>query len=198
MKKQMVIDIETMGVNDRAPILSIGMVAMTSTIQKSHYANVRWREYDFPEYRNKFQSDFSTIAWWMRLGDAAKKFLATDNSGCSLRAFCSAIRDFYLQNNCGEIWANHPQFDVKLVEYAFRICNYPIPWLYNQVFDTATIKQYIPQNIKDEFKKRYVQHYALDDALYEAECLRWWQENMSRCLCDTAPDPELDDEGSLA
>lgn len=173
--KRMVVDIETLGVNSRSPVLSIGAVILAKDLSIEDRVRdiIEWRIdaslYDY--FNGSFVVDFSTIKWWVDQKLTAKKTAFTGSESPGI--VCQELADIYREAECGEIWANHPQFDVVILENLFKQYDVKVPWNYYDVFDTATIKLFLSQLKRDEFKNDLVAHVASDDAIYEARCLQW-------------------------
>ncbi|OYW60916.1 MAG: hypothetical protein B7Z40_19340 [Bosea sp. 12-68-7] len=62
----------------------------------------------------------------------------------TLAAALVKLSDFIRINKPERVWANGAVFDIGILEHAYRSKGLVIPWKYNQVRDSRTIRQEIP------------------------------------------------------
>jgi len=170
---RLVVDIETLGINSNSPVLSIGAALLRS--DQDEIEAFEWG-INIDEYTNSddiFVADQSTLDWW-EAKEGSKEYKTAFNGKLSIVGACDNLRDFYIKNKCKEIWANHPHFDITILENLFKYCHTEIPWKYYEVFDTATlVKPFFPESMKKEYWKGLIPHIASHDAKYEAKCLQY-------------------------
>jgi hypothetical protein len=163
------IDLETLGNTPTSVIASIGVVKFDlkkdvdlSTAEV--YTEVVNRESCI---KQGLTMDVSTVEWWVKQGESAKRIFGT--SGVELKTVLCQLRDWMRiwEDKEAQVWSNGANFDIPILENAYKRCGLDIPWKYYQTRCFRTIKALYP-NIKLENKNA---HTALDDALYQAEYL---------------------------
>jgi hypothetical protein len=154
---RVMIDIETLGLDPGAAILSI--------------AAVRFDEEGLGESFGRSVSlatcqeagltiDAETLEWWLEQDTAAKMILT---GGVSLSEALLEFDDFY--GDADEIWANSPSFDCELLERAYAAVGETEPWAFHEERCYRTLKS-LP--IAPELDHKGVEHDALDDARHQA------------------------------
>lgn len=166
--KHILIDIETLGRESFAPLVSIGAVEFKpeegQTLGREFYQVVSLSE----TVNSSFMVDVETIKWWMQQSDKAREVFK--ESGQSLQSTLLMLSQFITQIANGEdfrVWSRG-RLDFEVLENNFRRKSISIPWKYNQIRDSRTfieeLKDYCPcfQEINDN------EHNALSDAAFEA------------------------------
>lgn len=105
----------------------------------------------------------STIAWWMKQSDEARKVFNEPSVHIAI-----ALQDFakWLPEDC-KMWGNGAAFDNAILSHAYKKCFQPQPWAFwdDRCYRTvaaATDVRRVQQG---------VHHNALDDAISQAEHL---------------------------
>ena len=155
------VDIETLGLNPDAIVLSIGAVRWTlkgGIIGKFHEAlhlGAQKGRTLTPE----------TIQFWI---DQPRNF-GLDNTHRYLPSTSlQHLREFiclYWTSKKSTIWAQGPQFDITILEHMYKEQELPIPWEYNSVRDVRTLWKLFPY--KSDVPNAH-KHNALEDARTEA------------------------------
>lgn len=158
--KNVMIDIETMGVENNAAIISIGAVEFDVTgLGNEFYRTVHLES----SCKNGGVISPSTVLWWMDQDEKAKKQLAQE-SNISIEMALNDL-NFFLAKKDQLIWANSPSFDCVILKSAYENAGAPVPWFYNQERDFRTFKSLYPGiQITDE----ETAHNALCDARWQA------------------------------
>ena len=158
--KNVMIDIETLGLKTTAPVVSIGAC---------------WFEAggsEFPSWSSQIDLDDSirhgvpeggTFRWWLERGwEAQRKTLF----GRAL------LRDALIELACKIdrdtlVWANSPQFDIVILERCYWESGIPVPWVYKNLRDMRTIRGL---GVVDDSEIPTVgdKHTAEDDAVWQA------------------------------
>ena len=152
-----VIDIESLSLQPNAVILSIGAVAEN--------AEKFYQELDWKSQLKTRHVDATTCMWW---GNQPKDDCPL-NGGWSLRESMFDLKDWL--EPYGEdvvIWARGPQFDIVVLENAFREVGAPIPWNYKNIRDVRTALSLSSIPMLFEPKKK---HNALYDAIADMQNL---------------------------
>ncbi|WEF11974.1 3'-5' exoribonuclease [Pectobacterium actinidiae] len=136
------IDLETMGKNPRAPIASIGAVFFnpkTGELGEQFYCRVDFENDMF----NGAVPDGDTIKWWLRQSSDARAELIRDDATPVLGAV-SAFSDWLTDNaeslETLHVWASSPSFDCTILKAAFERTDTDITWNYWNEMDVRTIK----------------------------------------------------------
>lgn len=169
------IDIETLGKNSNAIIVSIGAVAFdpeTGEIGDTYYNVIS----PYSSEAWGLRPDMSTIIWWMRQSPEARdalfgKDVEWDTLKPALEKLSLFINNVRGTGPAPYIWARDPDFDCKLLQNAFEKCNVKVPWQYNKCLSCRTAEYYFKEKYKSVPVSRGVYHHALDDAIYQAKCV---------------------------
>lgn len=172
MITDVMVDIETLGTANNAPILAIGAVVFdprSGEIGDKFYASIALAsalEHGVPSG--------DTLRWWMEQGDDARR--EAFNGTKSLREALIDFATWYSDNARAAVWANGPSFDIAILETAFRGVGLSVPWPYNAPRDCRTIKALADGLVEIEPRSADVAHNALDDAIWQARCVAlMWQ-----------------------
>lgn len=154
---RIMVDIETLGLEPGAAILSIGAVWFDARgVEDTFYRSVSRESCE----RVGLTVDEDTVEWWQEQDEAAQEVLEDgDNIHDVLFDFSRWFDD------ADEIWANSPSFDCEMLEAAYGAVDLVEPWEYYQERDVRTIKE-LP--IAPELEQDGTEHDALDDATYQA------------------------------
>jgi hypothetical protein len=169
--KRIMIDIETLSLDPRALILSIGAVDFTGDkLVSEFYVGVNAYEQD----GNRHVSA-DTALWWIKQAmqnpDAATALLGGKHillpaALHELAAFCTPAG-----GDDQEVWFNGPQFDAVVLRSAYDASSIKCPWLYNQERDCRTIFKIAESKGWDSMSVDYTSftaHNALADAKIQA------------------------------
>lgn len=164
---QYMIDLETLGNTPTAVIASVGIVKFD--LRKDFefdlaemYAEVVDRE---SCVKAGLTMDVSTVEWWIKQGEKAKRIF--DKRGVNLKTVLLEIRDYMRlwENKDAGVWSNGANFDIPILENAYKLCDLEIPWKYHQVRCFRTLKSLYPNVTLENNNK----HDALSDAIYQAK-----------------------------
>lgn len=155
--ERVMVDIETLGLEPGAAILSIGAVRFDVDGLGDEF----YREISLSSCQGAgLEIDAETLDWWLSQDDAVTGILT---GGDSL--------DDVLESFCGwfpkgaEIWANSPSFDCEHLEVAFDAVGMTEPWEFRDERDVRTLRS-LPCAVDVEMLGD--EHDALDDAKYQA------------------------------
>lgn len=161
-KNNIMVDLETMGSGSNSAIISIGAVRFgDGKLQETFYTNINLQSC----IDAGLQMDASTIMWWMKQSDSARKAF---NSGVLLTEALTNFGTFILSKPNPEIWGNGVDFDNVLLANAYRVIKKQLPWKYWNNRCYRTIKGLNPHVGID---RAGTAHNALDDAKTQAEHL---------------------------
>lgn len=164
--RHVMVDIETMGTNPDAAIVSIGAVLFNPLIgkisNKTFYVELEW----VPQGRC---IDPETIKWWRTQPRVAQQAL------CGLDDLQEVLGAFtqWLPKDC-KVWGNGPTFDISILEHAYRQHKIDIPWKYWNVRDCRTVlDMYESKRGGLNRKVSGTKHNALDDAIHQAQTISY-------------------------
>ena len=161
------VDLETLSTRCNAAILSIGAVRFDL---EGNLGQLFYRIVDL-DSNTSFQRhiDSKTMLWWMKQGkeaqDAVFQAPGTVSLDAGLKDFSSWLAGF----EYGRIWCRGAAFDIPILESAYLAVGSSAPWPYYSVRCARTLEDTAPEVFKPP--RRGVRHNALDDAVYQAECV---------------------------
>ena len=159
MKTQIMLDLETLGNKPGSVIVAIGAVKFgNGEILDSFYERV-----DAESCVNLgLRMDVSTVLWWMKQNDDARKEITQPGGKLSevLMRFAAWVNDLG-----AEVWGNGASFDNVLLSDAYDRAQLPRPWKYYNDRCYRTVK-----NLRPEVPmiRGGTHHNALDDAKSQA------------------------------
>lgn len=168
MTTHYMLDIETLGTQPDAVVLSIGMVAFTA----AHGITGRW--YARVDIDDQLASgakiDASTLAWWATQDRSAQieAFAPGNDRLCPWLALSRLCTFFEEQRGDmhARVWANAPAFDCTILRRMAARCTYPVRWDYRDERCYRTVRAIY--NDVAPVASGLGAHHALDDAEYQA------------------------------
>lgn len=150
------VDLETLDVQPSATILSIGACVISHLPQPERfYVEV---DVDTQYMRTRSQS---TMDWWAQ--QKTPMPIGTIPLHSALTSFEQWLQSL---NATPIIWCKGTDFDISILNHAYRSLYIPVPWKYSNVRDLRTVFKLA--NHKPAYE---VQHIAVQDALCQAEDL---------------------------
>lgn len=156
--KNIMIDIETMGNTANAAIISIGAVYFD---EKQTGAEFYKRVSLESSVMAGLEMDASTVLWWLKQSDAARKEF--EAKGDPIFLVLKKLSEF-IEPDCF-IWGNGASFDNVIVANAYTKCNMKTPWKFYNNRCFRTLKNLVP-NVA--ILKNEIKHNALEDAKWQA------------------------------
>lgn len=173
-------DIETTGVRPGCRVLSIGLavfyvvngegtIGRTTTI--------------YPSLTDQAGiDDPSTMDWWSTQSPEARGVFADNHiNGVTVgkafelfKEYIQNVVDWHKSLNDGAekvnvcIWGNGATFDNSIVQRMFEAKGYPVPW---NTFGDRCYRTAFNMLGRPSLPREGVHHNALDDAIYQAQCL---------------------------
>lgn len=174
-KRNLMLDIETLGAFMNAPVVTIGACffnPMTGEVGDKFY-----RKIDMADAMRFGTVDPETLRWWLKQDPAAQKELTS--GVLKLSKALSDLVAFYNSGNDAAIWGNGPTFDITILDYAYWKClGQKAPWPFWNVRDVRTVVQLAEGLVKKPaaFTKGGVAHNALDDCIFQVGYVsKMWQ-----------------------
>lgn len=156
--KDVMIDIETMGVRSTSMIVQIGACYFdreTGEVGRTFKTNIQHNTDDFT-------IDWSTISWWLEREETARQSILGD--AVSIEEAVVTLRDFL--EDATYIWS-HATFDIPILLNAFDKCNEKFPIHYTKMRDIRTLVDIKNDNKKSTIPREGTHHDALDDCKYQ-------------------------------
>ena len=158
--KQIVVDLETLSTHPNACIVSIGAVLIEDMeITDTFYINVDGRT--CKEAGLHIEQD--TIKWWSEQSKEAQE--AWQKNPVPLQEAIDKFTLWYGKESI-PIWGYGANFDVVILESAYRALDMNIPWKFWDISCLRTL-----MNVLDKRLPKANNHNALDDATAEAKVL---------------------------
>ncbi|MCQ1671261.1 3'-5' exoribonuclease [Escherichia coli] len=165
----LMIDLETMGKNPDAPIISIGAIFFDP--QTGDMGPEFSKTIDLETAGGVIDRD--TIKWWLKQSREAQSAIMTDE--IPLDDALLQLREF-IDENSGEffvhVWGNGANFDNTILRRSYERQGIPCPWRYYNDRDVRTIVvlgKAIDFDARTAIPFEGERHNALDDARYQAK-----------------------------
>ncbi|EET2415182.1 exonuclease [Escherichia coli] len=165
----LMIDLETMGKNPDAPIISIGAIFFDP--QTGDMGPEFSKTIDLETAGGVIDRD--TIKWWVKQSREAQSAIMTDE--IPLDDALLQLREF-IDENSGEffvqVWGNGANFDNTILRRSYERQGIPCPWRYYNDRDVRTIVELgkaIDFDARTAIPFEGERHNALDDARYQAK-----------------------------
>ncbi|HAW6967058.1 TPA: exonuclease [Escherichia coli] len=165
----LMIDLETMGKNPDAPIISIGAIFFDP--QTGDVGPEFSKTIDLETAGGVIDRD--TIKWWLKQSREAQSAIMTDE--IPLDDALLQLREF-IDENSGEffvqVWGNGANFDNVILRRSYERQGIPCPWRYCNDRDVRTIVELgkaIDFDARTAIPFEGERHNALDDARYQAK-----------------------------
>ena len=163
------VDLETMGKNPDAPIISIGAIFFDP--QTGDMGPEFSKTIDLDTAGGVIDRD--VIKWWLKQSREAQSAILTDeipldDALLQLREFIDENSDeFFVQ-----VWGNGANFDNTILRRSYERQEIPCPWRYHNDRDVRTIVELgktIDFDARTVIPFEGVRHNALDDARHQAK-----------------------------
>lgn len=148
------IDIETLGTNNDACILTVA-AQIFDPLGHGYQEQFFYARVDIDSQPNR-SIDQSTIDWWSKQPTQSVEEAFCPDDRLSLPTVLEKLRP--LLWNSKRIWANGTTFDMNIIENAYKSLSMSLPWRYYCVRDARTIYSLYP-----DLRKTAASHHALED-----------------------------------
>lgn len=160
----MMIDIETLGVGESAPLFQIGACAFEPKGEVCDAIGIDVNLLDVI-LKTGFLPQKETVAWWQ-----TQRFPFLGNEK-SLTKSLAMLNEFFIQYKPEFVWANSPSFDLVILRRHYEAIGMTPLWLYWQELDQRTAK-WIYSSVNGNAPSRgNVSHDAKDDAVDQVNYL---------------------------
>lgn len=159
MPRNVMVDLETLGLSADSTIVSVGAVVFTKDgIEAEGYWPLHL---DQPDRH----ADLGTIKWWMQQDDAARSVFSEKTVVALRHALEELARQF---DKDTLIWCNGANFDEPMLAHAYKQAGLRTPWAYKNVRCFRTVRA---QHRDVDVGEQGTKHNALDDARWQAQTL---------------------------
>jgi len=156
------LDLETMGNNNRAAIIAVGAVAFDiNGVVDKFYQQVILES----SVSAGMQIDTSTILWWLKQSDAARSAFDNNEQSESLLNGLAAFTVWFNKVDGCEVWGDGAAFDNTILSSAYGLLKIQKPWKFWNDRCYRTIKNLYPDV---EMTRTGTHHNAVDDAESQA------------------------------
>lgn len=175
-------DIETTGIRPGCRVVSIGLAEF-------HISNgnetIGGTTTIYPSLTDQVGTDDEgTMRWWSTQPHEARSVFADNHiNGVTVKEAFEAFKEFIqdavdrhksLNGGVDEvkvcIWGNGATFDNSIVQRMFEAKGYPVPW---NTFGDRCYRTVFNMLGRPSLKRDGIHHNALDDAIYQAQCLMY-------------------------
>ncbi|EPE9126652.1 3'-5' exoribonuclease domain-containing protein [Escherichia coli] len=169
VRHHLMIDLETMGKNPDAPIISLGAIFFDP--QSGEMGPEFSKTIDLDTAGGVIDRD--VIKWWLKQSREAQSAILTDE--IPLDDALLQLREFIDENSCGfyvRVWGNGANFDNVILRRSYERQGIPCPWRYCNDRDVRTIVELgnsIGFDVRMTIPFEGVPHNALDDARHQAK-----------------------------
>lgn len=164
-KLDAMIDVETLGITERALIVELGLLLFDRDKAKIHSEHLfKIDLLSYQNYDNKFNMDISTILFWLNQSKAAQEKVFKENHrGCKVEDVFFDIN--VLLKDVNTMWC-HPSFDYKMFEHHLRVFKIQSNMPFYKVRDLRTAVDLANYDYKNHPFKG-TKHTSLDDCKYQ-------------------------------
>lgn len=173
--RHVMIDLETLGTGDFAPIVQIGAVRFDAD-----RVGRKWRQNILA--RDWSNIDGDTLLWWMRQDPEARARVFDQSEAMPLAAALHKFGNWLKSGGpVDTAWADSPSFDLRLLRQAWRRAGMVEPWpfTHRQERDLRTLKKlYGAETVEPQRGEGELVHDGADDAAFQAR----WVQGINRCV----------------
>lgn len=170
MTTHVMLDIETLGTRPGCAVLSIGAVEFDP--RGDGERNSLYCDIDAVDcQRFGLAIDADTVKWWMQQPDKAR--MAAVNGGSTLPAALGHLSAWLHPMTKLRLWTNGINFDLPILEAAYRACGITVPWSYRDGRDVRTLMELAGLTPADvPTIEGLVEHNALHDCLWQVKAVQ--------------------------
>lgn len=170
MSKDLMLDIESLGTNPDAPILSLGACWFNYDKPDIEPTGKIHVHFDVEEQCKKLGRiiDPSTVKWWFQQSDNARSAVFAPNP-TSFPSYFAQLSSFL--NAADTVWAKGPDFDCVLLKSLVDATGHYIKWPFWKHRCVRTMVNQFPE-LCAHVQMEGSAHNALVDAVYQANQIR--------------------------
>lgn len=174
-KIHIAVDLETIGVNTSAPLISLGVVLFTLGDDPKILDEQFYQVIDIDDAIKHGEVEGGSLKWWITNPHIdAKNALFGSTEVMTTKDTLLALNEFihkHADNRSPMIWGNGALFDVGILEDKYKKLGVEIPWHFSDISDLRTI-EYLAKSKEDydhtKMFENEIPHHALHDAIAQA------------------------------
>ena len=155
------IDIETLATSPDAHILTIA-AQVFDPLERDWLGNFYYARVDFESQENRVIEQ-STLSWWATQKESQKEAFAEEDRVPLSQALVELGKLIWKSKR---VWANGSNFDMTILEDAYKSHNMSLPWQYFHVRDARTV-----YSLVTGLNKYPASHHALEDCRRQIQLL---------------------------
>jgi hypothetical protein len=171
-KKHIAIDLETLGNGTNAVVVAIGACAFDAKHMTPFYTHITAQS----AVEAGLVMDASTVMWWLSQSDEARAALTRDD-GVPLTTALEDFAEWLSVYNVQGVWGNGIAFDNVILRNAYKAIGMLPPWQFRADRDMRTLvwehQELFDEDPREVVDKVGTDHNALDDALFQADVVRY-------------------------
>lgn len=170
MSTDLMLDIETLGINSTAPILSIGWCYFNYDQPELEPYNKGHAHFDVVEQCKKYGRviDPDTVRWWFNQSDNARSAVFAPRPS-SFQAFMAGLAAKL--DGADSVWAKGPDFDCVILKSLADACGFSYRWPFWKHRCVRTLCALFPE-LANSVAMEGTAHNALADAIHQANQVR--------------------------
>ena len=168
MTTHAMIDLETLGTNYDATVLTIGGVKFNPNKISDPFQEFYYK-FDVDEQTERGRKvDDDTLAWWGSQPKDVQEEAFGDANRMPVVDILKALKKWCV--GIDTLWCQGPAFDVVIMEHMYRQWNLIVPWPFWIVKDSRTLFGIMPEDPRK--KINFKAHNALEDCKVQALCVQ--------------------------
>lgn len=168
----LVVDLETLSTDKVQPVIleygisKIDFYWNSFSVEHSFHNHLELQQ----QFNNFRLVDKSTIDWWAKKGRSLESFIddPRHKEGISITDMLDEISKLYAYVNAQAIWSFGSNFDIEILENAYKRNNRKQPWHYRDVRCERTLEALFPL-WTTEIQVSEITHSALQDSYDQAQ-----------------------------
>ena len=171
--KDVMLDIETLGVGKRAVILSIALLQFDK--ESGDLGDQLYLVLNSDSQRGVGRTtDASTIHWWdSQSGEAKEVLTQAETGGVKWEEALREVTEFLHPIKGVTVWSNGANFDIAILEEAYYLAGKKLPWTFWKTRCVRTLhdlcKEISGISCKQQVTYPTVAHNALEDCKFQIE-----------------------------
>src|SRR5215217_6908616 len=167
--RNIMLDLETLGTSPGCKILGIGATVMGRS-------KVRYESFEMYAHRDpqtRLVEEKATVDWWNSQKPEVRDLVLSNPKSMPLSSVLFAFSEWLEELDCVPIiWGNSASFDCRILEFAYKIYNIPVPWNFRNEMCFRTLKN-LPHGVTAPVPTG-LKHTPLVDAMAQAQ----WAEDI--------------------
>jgi hypothetical protein len=186
----LMIDLETLSTRADAAILAIGAVEFDpwtpGLVRGQFYTVVDLGS----SIANGLKVDGGTFDWWLQQSDEARAAIYKVENKQPIHNALISLGEFILTRRPTIVWCHGLNFDIPVLQTAYRNAGMKHPWKYNAVRDTRTLYEVTGVWPKSDSYPQLTAHNALSDAIRQAYDVQEAYRAINRVVNALEPEPK--------